>query len=142
MKGMKGFAILSVSNLILVRIWLALQPHAFPRYWINFVIFGVLIALDTILVRAGKASISHEEGMFIRQHLLLIGFVSVVALGATNSLLTIITGKGKIVPDYTNLLVGLMLVPLIVSLLRRSWERVRKETSGSLAHPSRLSKSG
>jgi hypothetical protein len=127
-KGLKGFLTLAVANLILVRIWLALQARG---AFTNFVILACLVSLDYIFIRAIKMSLSSEGIRFVRHHVLLIGFVSMVFLGTMNSVLTIVVGKGKIVPDYSNLVVGLILIPVIVSILRRNWAQTYKETRQS-----------
>jgi hypothetical protein len=125
-KGLKGFITLAVVNLILVRIWLALQARG---AFTNFVILACLVSLDYVFMRAIKMSLSSEGILFVRHHVLLVGFVSMVFLGTMNSLLTIVVGKGKILPDYSNLVVGLILIPVIVSILRRMGADVQRNSA-------------
>jgi hypothetical protein len=122
-QDLKKFAIFALLNLIFIRIWFTLQSRGIlQRYWINLLILVVLVLMDYVAVRAVKLSLSVQEAEFIRRHLLPIGFVVIIFLGSTNSFVTIIIGRAHAV-DFGNIVVGLILVPLIVTILRRNWKR-------------------
>ena len=125
MSSLKGLIVLAVSNLIIVQIWLALGSSGLlPRYWINLLILGAVVALDYFIIRMKRTIMSAQEARFIRHHVWIIVFLSIIVVGATNSIITISIGKGKTIPDGTNVLVGLILVPLIVSILKRNWRHL------------------
>jgi len=119
--ALERVAVFALLNLVFVRCLATLQARGVVRkLWIECIAIVFLIALDCAAIHVWRPHLSSQSASFIRRHALPLVFLAIIFLGATNSLVTMFIGHAGLV-DFTNVIVGLLLIPLIVGVLRRAW---------------------